>query len=53
MTGLLVRLGRGVSDAVAVGATFITRLCTLWFAVGVGFVALVLLRGGRREDAAA
>jgi uncharacterized protein (TIRG00374 family) len=43
MTGLLVRLGRGTSDATAVGATFITRLCTLWFAVGVGFVALLLL----------
>jgi uncharacterized protein (TIRG00374 family) len=48
MTGLLVKLGRGISDATAVGATFITRLCTLWFAVGVGFIALVLLRVDRR-----
>jgi len=44
MTGLLTRLGRGIDDAVAVGATFITRVCTLWFAVVVGFVALVILR---------
>jgi len=52
MTGLLVRLGAGVSDAVAVGATFITRLCTLWFAVGVGFIALLMLRAGPREEPA-
>jgi glycosyltransferase 2 family protein len=44
MTGLLSRLGRGIDGAVAVGATFVTRLCTLWFAVLVGFVALLWLR---------
>ena len=44
MTGLLARLGRGIDGAVAVGATFVTRLCTLWFAVLVGFVALLWLR---------
>jgi uncharacterized protein (TIRG00374 family) len=49
MTGLLVKLGRGIGDATAVGATFITRICTLWFAVGVGFVALLLLRLGRTD----
>jgi uncharacterized membrane protein YbhN (UPF0104 family) len=27
---------------VAAAATFITRLCTLWFAVVVGLVALVI-----------
>jgi uncharacterized protein (TIRG00374 family) len=44
MTGLLPRLGQGIDGAVAVGATFVTRVCTLWFAVLVGFVALVWLR---------
>jgi glycosyltransferase 2 family protein len=44
MTGLLSRLGRGIDGAVAVGATFVTRVCTLWFAVLVGFVALLWLR---------
>jgi uncharacterized protein (TIRG00374 family) len=44
MTGLLTRLGHGIDGAVAVGATFVTRVCTLWFAVLVGFVALLWLR---------
>jgi len=44
MTGLLLKLGQGVDAAVAVGATFVTRGCTLWFAVLVGFLALLSLR---------
>jgi uncharacterized membrane protein YbhN (UPF0104 family) len=41
---LLQRLATGTSRATAVAATLIIRLCTLWFAVGVGMVALGLLR---------
>jgi glycosyltransferase 2 family protein len=55
MTGLLVHLGHGIDEAVAVGATFITRACTLWFAVLVGCIALAWLRRltGIRADLAA
>jgi uncharacterized protein (TIRG00374 family) len=42
MLGLLVSLARGTDRGVAAAATFVTRLCTLWFAVVVGLVALVL-----------
>jgi glycosyltransferase 2 family protein len=42
MLGLLVKLARGTDRGVAAAATFVTRLCTLWFAVVVGLVALVL-----------
>ena len=38
MSGLLVL--RDVALPVAVGATFVIRVCTLWFAVGVGAVAM-------------
>jgi uncharacterized protein (TIRG00374 family) len=44
MIGLLMRLARGVDRPVAFGSTLITRLCTLWFAVVVGFVALLWLQ---------
>ncbi len=46
MTGLLVRLGTGITTPVAVAATFLVRLATLWFAVLLGAGALVL--HGRR-----
>jgi uncharacterized protein (TIRG00374 family) len=42
MLGMLVELGQGCSRGVATAATFVTRLCTLWFAVVVGLVALLL-----------
>jgi glycosyltransferase 2 family protein len=42
MLGLLVKLAHGTDRGVAAAATFVTRLCTLWFAVVVGLVALVL-----------
>jgi uncharacterized protein (TIRG00374 family) len=42
MLTLLVSLGRGIDVPLATAATFITRLCTLWFAVIVGLVALTL-----------
>lgn len=41
LTGLLLAIGPGGTDrAAAVGATILTRIATLWFAVLVGFVAL-------------
>jgi uncharacterized membrane protein YbhN (UPF0104 family) len=52
---LLARAARGVGDSVAGAATFVTRLCTLWFAVVVGFVALLVhrrLTGVRLDDRA-
>ena len=42
MLALLAKLGTGTGEGVAAAATFVTRLCTLWFAVVVGLVALVL-----------
>jgi uncharacterized protein (TIRG00374 family) len=44
MTLLLVQSSRGVDHATAVAATILTRLCTLWFAVLIGLVALSILR---------
>jgi uncharacterized protein (TIRG00374 family) len=41
MLVLLTRLGTGIKPGVAAAATFVTRLCTLWFAVVVGLIALV------------
>jgi uncharacterized protein (TIRG00374 family) len=32
----------GITECVSVGATVITRFCTLWFAVLIGFVAILL-----------
>lgn len=47
MVGLLVAMAHGVAKPRATAATFVTRVCTLWFAVVVGLIALVLVR--RRE----
>jgi uncharacterized protein (TIRG00374 family) len=41
MLALLGKLGTGAGRSVAAAATFVTRLCTLWFAVAVGLVALL------------
>ncbi len=41
--GLLVLLA-GLSRELAVAATLLIRLCTLWFGVGIGLVALVVYR---------
>jgi uncharacterized membrane protein YbhN (UPF0104 family) len=46
---LLVKSGSGMDQATAVAATILTRLCTLWFAVLLGLVALAFLR--RRHPA--
>jgi uncharacterized protein (TIRG00374 family) len=42
MLALLTQLGTGTGKSVAAAATFITRLCTLWFAVVLGLMALLL-----------
>jgi glycosyltransferase 2 family protein len=42
MLGLLGQLGTGCGRSVAAAATFVTRLCTLWFAVLVGIAALLI-----------
>jgi len=44
MTLLLVQSARGVDNATAVAATVLIRLCTLWFAVGLGLVAMAIAR---------
>jgi uncharacterized protein (TIRG00374 family) len=41
MLALLVRFGTGIDRGAAAAATFVTRACTLWFAVAVGLVALI------------
>ena len=42
MLAMLGELATGCDRGVAAAATFVTRLCTLWFAVLVGVVALLL-----------
>jgi glycosyltransferase 2 family protein len=43
----------GVAPATATGAMILTRFATLWFAVGVGFAALAILRALHPELSAA
>ena len=42
MLAMLGELATGCNRSVAAAATFVTRLCTLWFAVLVGIVALLV-----------
>jgi uncharacterized protein (TIRG00374 family) len=42
MLAMLAELATGCGRSVAAAATFVTRLCTLWFAVLVGVVALLV-----------
>ncbi|HVU50026.1 MAG TPA: lysylphosphatidylglycerol synthase transmembrane domain-containing protein [Polyangia bacterium] len=42
MLALLVRFGAGLTRGSAAAATFVTRACTLWFAVALGLPALAL-----------
>jgi len=42
MLAMLAELATGCNRSVAAAATFVTRLCTLWFAVLVGIVALLI-----------
>ena len=41
MLALLIRLGSGLDRGSAAAATFVTRACTLWFAVAIGLPALI------------
>jgi uncharacterized membrane protein YbhN (UPF0104 family) len=43
MVALLVSTAHGLDGASAFAATFITRLCTLWFAVLVGVIAVAIV----------
>jgi uncharacterized protein (TIRG00374 family) len=50
MTGLLQILGgNSLSKEVATAATILVRLATLWFAVGIGLVALAIFRHQQRK----
>jgi uncharacterized protein (TIRG00374 family) len=42
MLGLLTTLATGADRGVATAATFVTRVCTLWFAVAIGLLALTV-----------
>lgn len=44
MTLLLMRMAEGVSRSSAAAVTILIRLCTLWFGVVVGLVALAIYR---------
>jgi glycosyltransferase 2 family protein len=50
MVSLLVSTAHGLGKARAAAATFVTRLCTLWFAVLVGLVALLIVQRRRAVD---
>ena len=50
MVKLLIAQAHGLSEPTAAAATFITRLCTLWFAVVIGVVALVVVQRRARVD---
>ncbi len=52
MVALLVSTAHGIGAATAAAATFITRLCALWFAVAVGLVALTMVRRRATVDLA-
>jgi glycosyltransferase 2 family protein len=41
MLALLIRLGSGLDRGSSAAATFVTRACTLWFAVALGLPALI------------
>jgi uncharacterized protein (TIRG00374 family) len=53
MVKLLMAQARGVTEATAAAATFVTRVCTLWFAVVVGALALFYVQRRARVDLSA
>ncbi len=53
MVKLVCAIAVGVGEPTAFAATFVTRLCTLWFAVAVGLVALLVVRRRAPVDLAA
>ena len=42
---IAMRFSEGLTRDVATAASFLVRLCTLWFAVGLGAIALMRFRG--------
>ena len=53
MLALLTTFGTGIPRGTAAAATFVTRACTLWFAVAIGVAALTIYtRRGRGHPAA-
>ena len=42
MLALIMRFGSGITRGGAAASTFVTRACTLWFAVALGVPALIL-----------
>jgi len=50
MALMLVQGSHGVDSATAAAATILTRLATLWFAVGLGVVAMSVVRRDRKLD---
>jgi len=50
MLAMLGQLATGCNRSVAAAATFVTRLCTLWFAVLVGIAALLIFARRTRID---
>ena len=52
MVGLLITTAHGVLKPRATAATFVTRLCTLWFAVALGVIALLVVRRRAAVDLA-
>jgi uncharacterized protein (TIRG00374 family) len=44
MIELLLRTAHGVSKPAATAATFVVRVCTLWFAIAIGVGAVLLVR---------
>jgi uncharacterized protein (TIRG00374 family) len=50
MVKLLVAQARNVTEATAAAATFVTRVCTLWFAVLLGALGLVIVQRRARVD---
>ncbi len=50
MLAMLGKLATGCGRGVAAAATFITRLCTLWFAVLVGVAALLIFARRTKID---
>lgn len=54
MLALLGTFGHGIGRGTAAAATFVTRACTLWFAVAIGLTALTVFtrRTGNREPLA-
>jgi type IV secretory pathway TrbD component len=47
----LMRVLVSTSATIGGAATLLIRLCTLWFGLGLGVVALVIFRSTQRSDA--